>query len=130
MQQCLYYYRLLYMLQGMSLLKMQSDQELHLYEKTTGFNRLVNQMTATSELIVAKDKVAIIVHSLGYNPSTFGWYKGFTLTLETPISCQDNKSGWQERALWRGHTMCDSSSPSPPRCVILTYNKGGDPAPL
>lgn len=63
--------------------------------------------------------MAIIVHSLGYNPSTFGWYKGFTLTLETPISCQDNKSGWQERALWRGHTMCDSSSPSPPRCVIL-----------
>lgn len=29
--------------------------------------------------------MAIIVHSLGYNPSTFGWYKGFTLTLETPI---------------------------------------------
>lgn len=55
MQQCLYYYRLLYMLQGMSLLKMQSDQELHLYEKTTGFNRLVNQMTATSELIVAEE---------------------------------------------------------------------------
>lgn len=55
MQQCLYYCRLLYMLQGMSLLKMQSDQELHLYEKTTGFNRLVNQMTATSELIVAKE---------------------------------------------------------------------------
>lgn len=55
MQQCLYYYQLLYMLQGMSLLKMQSDQELHLYEKTTGFNRLVNQMTATSELIVAKE---------------------------------------------------------------------------
>lgn len=43
------------MLQGMSLLKMQSDQELHLYEKTTGFNRLVNQMTATSELIVAEE---------------------------------------------------------------------------
>lgn len=55
MQQCLYYYQLLCMLQGMSLLKMQSDQELHLYEKTTGFNRLVNQMTATSELIVAKE---------------------------------------------------------------------------
>lgn len=29
--------------------------------------------------------MAIIVHSLSYNPSTFGWYKGFTLTLETPI---------------------------------------------
>lgn len=55
MQQCLYYYQLLCMLQGMSLLKMQSDQELHLYEKTTGFNRLVNQMTATSELIVAEE---------------------------------------------------------------------------
>lgn len=55
MQQCLYYHQLLCMLQGMSLLKMQSDQELHLYEKTTGFNRLVNQMTATSELIVAEE---------------------------------------------------------------------------
>lgn len=52
---CLYYYQLLCMLQGMSLLKLQSDQELHLYEKTTGFNRLVNQMTATSELIVAEE---------------------------------------------------------------------------